>query len=225
MAQKTGKLFIISTPIGNYRDITLRAMDILSDADAVICEEYRQGSTTLKKIGVEKKELILLNEHSEEEESEQIARELLLGKTYALISDCGTPAFADPGTTLVRICLEYGIKVIPVPGPSSLMAAISISPLPLDEFYFAGFLTRKTDARKKQLLRLHSMQTSLVIMESPYRLGKLLDEISRVFGKSQLITLAYNLTMKGERIFHSPVSEVQKIIRDRKGEFVLIIHR
>ena len=225
MAQKTGKLFIISTPIGNYRDITLRAMDILSDADAVICEEYRQGSTTLKKIGIEKKELILLNEHSEEEESEQIARELLLGKTYALISDCGTPAFADPGTTLVRTCLEYGIKVIPVPGPSSLMAAISISPLPLDEFYFAGFLPRKTDARKKQLLRLRNMQTSLVIMESPYRLGKLLDEISSVFGKSQLITLAYNLTMKGERIFHDSVSEVQKIIRDRKGEFVLIIHR
>jgi len=145
----TGKLYLVATPIGNYRDITLRALDVIKETDAVICEEYRQGSTILKKIGAGKKDLILLNEHNEAEESQAIATEMLRGKTYALISDCGTPAFADPGTHLVRICLEYSIPVIPIPGPSSLMAAISISPLPLERFFFAGFLPRKTEERKQ----------------------------------------------------------------------------
>jgi len=221
----TGTLFLVSTPIGNYRDITLRAVDVLKAVDAVICEEYRQGSTILKKIDAGKKDLIQLNEHNEEEVSEEIAREILMGRTYALISDCGTPAFADPGTTLVRTCLAYSIPVVPVPGPSSVMTAISLSPLPLEEFHFAGFLPRKTEERKPFLQRLRSLNTPLVIMESPYRLEKLLDEVAGVFGKGQLITLAYNLTMKGEHIFHDTVSTVHKAVKNRKGEFVLIIHR
>jgi len=221
----TGTLYLVSTPIGNYRDITLRAIDILKQADAVICEEFRQGSTILKKVGVGKKDLIQLNEHNEEEESELIAREILVGKTYALISDCGTPAFADPGTNLVRTCIAYSIPVVPIPGPSSVMTALSLSPLPLEEFYFAGFLPRKTEVRKQHLQRLRNLQVSLVIMESPYRLTKLLDEICRVFGKGQLITLAYNLTMEGERIYHNTAAAIQKAVKNKKGEFVLIVHR
>lgn len=221
----TGKLYLVSTPIGNYRDITLRAIDVLEKADAVICEEFRQGSTTLKKVGVGKKDLIQLNEHNEEEESESIAREILMGKTYALISDCGTPVFADPGTRLVRTCIDYSIPVVPVPGPSSVVAALSVSPLPMEEFYFVGFLPRKTDVRKQHLQRLRNLQISLVIMESPYRLVKILQELTQVFGKGQLVTLAYNLTMPGEHIYHGSVSEIQKVIKDKKGEFVLILHR
>jgi 16S rRNA (cytidine1402-2'-O)-methyltransferase len=221
----TGKLFIVATPIGNYRDITLRALDVIKEADAVICEEFRQGSTILKKIGAGKKDLIQLNEHNEDEESQTIATEMLMGKTYALISDCGTPAFADPGTSLVRTCIEYNIPVIPVPGPSSLMAAISVSPLPLETFFFAGFLSRKTEERKQQLLQYRNLQAPLIIMESPYRLEKLLEEISRVFGKGQQITLAYNLTLDGEHVYHDSVAQVLKAVKNKKGEFVLIIHR
>jgi len=220
-----GKLYLVATPIGNYRDITLRALDVIKEADAVICEEYRQGSTMLKKIGIGKKELILLNEHNEAEESQALATEVLMGKTYALISDCGTPAFADPGTSLVRTCLEFSIPVIPIPGPSSLMAAISVSPLPLEKFFFAGFLSRKTEERKQQMQQYRNLQTPLIIMESPYRLEKLLQEISRVFGKGQLVTLAFNLTLNGEHIYHGFVADVLKVVKNKKGEFVLIVHR
>ncbi len=220
-----GKLYLVATPIGNYRDITLRALDVLKAADAVICEEFRAGSTILKKIGVGQKDLIQLNEHNESQESPEIAKEILMGKTYALISDCGTPGFADPGTTLIGLCIAYGLQVIPVPGPSSLMAAISLSPLPLEEFFYAGFLPRKKEARKSRLVDLRNMQTALVIMESPYRLERILEEIASVFGKKQLITLVYNLTFKSEQVFHDFISEVQKKVKNKKGEFVLIVHR
>lgn len=220
-----GKLFIVSTPIGNFEDITLRALTVLKESDAIICEEYRQGSTILKKLGIEKKDLILLNEHNEEEETARIAQEILLGKNYALISDCGTPAFADPGTDLIRLCIEYSIRVVPVPGVSSLMAAISVSPLPLEEFHFAGFLPRKKELRKQKIFDLKKMRMPIIIMESPYRLTKLLQEIVDSFGGNQLITLAFNLTLDGERILHGTVSEILKKMNDRKGEFVLIIHQ
>jgi len=224
-APMTGKLYVVSTPIGNYRDITLRALDVLEKVDAVICEEYRTGSTLLKKIGISQKDLIRLNEHNEEDESPELAKEILMGRTYALISDCGTPGFADPGTRLIRICSEYGVPVIPVPGPSSLLTAISLSPLPIEEFYYAGFLPRKKDARRKQLERLKILNSPLIIMESPYRLERILEEISRIFGKGQLITLAYNLTMKGERVYHDAAAQVLNEVKGKKGEFVLIIHR
>ena len=221
----TGKLFIVSVPIGNYKDITLRALDVLKEVDAVICEEYREGSTILKKLGIEKMDLIQLNEHNEQDESNEIAKELLTGKQYALISDCGTPAFADPGTTLIGQCIEYDIPVVPVPGVSSLMAAISISPVPLDEFHFAGFLPRKKELRKSKFSQLRKLRIPIIIMEAPYRLTRLLEEIVSEFGKNQLITLAYNLTMEGERILHGSISSILKQMKDRKGEFILIIHQ
>lgn len=220
-----GTLYTVSTPIGNIKDITLRALEVLQNVDAVICEEYRQGSTILKKLGIDEKELILLNEHSQKGESSVIAKEIREGKRYALISDCGTPAFADPGTDLIRLCFEYGIQVIPVPGASSLMAAVSLSPISLGEFYYVGFLPRKTEIRTQKLIQLKKMCLPLIIMESPYRLTKLLAEISSVFAKDQLITLAYNLTMDEERIYHGSVSRILAKMKDKKGEFVLIVHQ
>jgi 16S rRNA (cytidine1402-2'-O)-methyltransferase len=220
-----GKLYLVSTPIGNFRDITLRALDVLRSADAVICEEYRAGSTILKKLDVTAKDLILLNEHNEKDASPQIAQEILAGKTYALISDCGTPAFADPGTHLIRLCLQYGLRVVPVPGPSSLMTAISLSPLPLEEFYFVGFLPRKKEEREVRLGALKRLKVALVIMESPYRLDRILQEVAETFGDGQLITLAFNLTLKGEEVFHNTVAMVRGKVESKKGEFVLIVHR
>lgn len=219
-----GCLFIVSTPIGNYRDITLRALDVLAEVDAVIIEEYRQGSTLLKKLGVTEKELILLNEHNEKEGSQMIAEELTQGKRYALISDCGTPAFADPGTELIRRSIENGIPVIPVPGPSSLITAISLSPLPLDEFYFVGFLPRKKEVRHKKLNALKKMRVPIILMDAPYRLSRLLSEVIAAFGRERTITLAFNLTLPDEKVMHDTAEHILQKMKDKKGEFILIVH-
>ena len=219
-----GSLYIVATPIGNYRDITLRALDVLKDADAVICEEYRQGSTLLKKLDIPNKELILLNEHNEAENAAEIAQMLLNGKKLALISDCGTPVFADPGTHLIQLATDYQIPVIPVPGASSLMAILAVSPLPMEEFYFAGFLPRKTEIRNPKLNALSKMRVPVVIMDTPYRLGKLLVEIRQSFGKNRTITLALDLTLESEKIFHGMVGDIIPQVGNRKSEFMLIVH-
>ena len=219
-----GTLYIVATPIGNYRDITLRALDTLKEVDAIICEEYRLGSTLLKKLDIPKKELLQLNEHNEQERAPEIVQVLIQGKNLALVSDCGTPVFADPGTHLIQLALEYQIRVVPVPGASSLMAAISVSPLPMKQFYFAGFLPRKTEVRKSRMQELAKMRIPIVLMDTPYRLEKLLQEVQSVFGKKRLVTLALDLTLEKEKIIHGYISEVLREAGKRKSEFMLILH-
>jgi 16S rRNA (cytidine1402-2'-O)-methyltransferase len=224
LSGKKGCLFIVSTPIGHIKDITLRAIEILSDADAVICEERRQGSTLLKKLEIQEKELILLNEHTEKESSSIIAGEIGLGKRYALISDCGTPGFADPGTELIRICYQRGIPVIPVPGPSSLMTAISLSPLPMEEFYFAGFLPKKKEQRRQKLISYKEMRIPIILMDAPYRLSQVLSEVHESFGKHLKVLMAFDLTLPTEKIHFGSIEQVQKKMAAEKGEFMFILY-
>lgn len=219
-----GKLFIVATPIGNYGDISLRALETLQNADAVACEEFREGSTLLKKLGIGNKNLMILNEHNEREGTEAIFQALLSGQTIALVTDCGTPGFADPGTALVKRCLEFDIPVKSIPGASSLMVAISLSPLPLKEFYFAGFLPTGESERKAKLAFLKAQKVPVILMDTPYRMGKLLNEIGSSFGKNQLVTLAVDLTMPNENIMHGPVGDISIKMKDRKGEFILVVH-
>jgi 16S rRNA (cytidine1402-2'-O)-methyltransferase len=219
-----GKLYIVATPIGNYEDISLRALEVLKNSDAVACEEIRLGSTLLKKLGLAEKKFFILNEHNEKEGTEEIIQALIAGLSIALISDCGTPAFADPGTSLVKRCVEYGISVSPIPGASSLMAAISLSPLPLKEFYFAGFLPRGESERKEKLNHLKALRIPIIFMDTPYRMRKLLGEIALNFGRHRLVSLAIDLTMPAESLLHGPVGEITQRVKDRKGEFILILH-
>lgn len=218
-----GRLYIVATPIGNPRDITLRALDILQEVDAVICEEYREGSTLLKKLGISK-EIVLVNEHNEAQQSPEIAQRLLQNQSMALISDCGTPVFADPGATLIRSLVELGIPVIPIPGPSSLMAALSILDVKLDRFTYAGFLPRDRVERRKALKYLRSTRFPIIVMDAPYRLGAMLDDLLDVYGSGTVITLAMDLTLPEETIFRGTIAEAQKNLGQRKGEFVLIVH-
>lgn len=219
-----GKLFIVATPIGNYDDITLRALNILQSADAVACEEFRLGSTLLKKLDIGEKQLFILNEHNESEGTEDILNALMSGQSIALISDCGTPSFADPGTALVERCIESGIPVSTIPGASSLMAAISLSPLPLKEFFFAGFLPRRDPERREKLAFLKTLNVPVIIMDTPYRMGKLLGEISSYLGKNKIVSLAVDLTLPTEDLFYGRVGDVADQIKKRKGEFILIVY-
>jgi 16S rRNA (cytidine1402-2'-O)-methyltransferase len=221
---KIGCLYIVATPIGNYQDITLRALEVLRDADAVICEEFRQGSTLLKKLEIPSKELLQLNEHNEAERAPELLQLLLSGKRLALVSDCGTPAFADPGTQLVKLAMEFQVPVVPVPGVSSLMALISVSPLSMDRFYFAGFLPRKTEERQTEMKALLRLNVPIILMDTPYRLEKLLQEVRLTFGKNRLVTLAMDLTLDSEEILHGSVTELLPRVKNRKSEFMLIVH-
>jgi 16S rRNA (cytidine1402-2'-O)-methyltransferase len=222
MSEK-GCLYVVATPIGNPRDITLRALDVLQEVDAVICEEYREGSTLLKKLGIQK-EIIEINEHNEITQAPLVVERLRMNQAMALISDCGTPVFADPGATLIRLLVEEGIPVVPIPGASSLMATLSVLDVKLDRFIYAGFLPRDRAERKKALKHLRATRFPIILMDAPYRLAPLLGDLEEVYGGGILITLAMDLTLPGETIFRGTISEATRSLSQRKGEFVLIVH-
>jgi 16S rRNA (cytidine1402-2'-O)-methyltransferase len=219
----TGRLFIIATPIGNPADITLRALEVLRSVDCVICEEIREGSTLLKKLGVMPRELIALNEHNEQEQSADIVVRLFNKQDLALISDCGTPVFADPGHYLVQQVTDVGIPVVPIPGPSSLMAALSILDFNMTRFVFGGFLPREAELRRRELMRLRGLGMPVVLMDTPYRLRALLDDVTKTFGKGQQVVLACDLTLPGEKVYRGSVGEVRQQVNQRKAEFILIV--
>ncbi len=218
-----GTLYIVATPIGHPDDITLRAIETLKAADAVVCEEYKPGSTLLKKLGIEGKELVLLNEHNEAEVAADLLTRLLNGQSLALFSDCGTPVFSDPGHYLIQLASSSGVKVSPIPGASSLMAALSVLDFHLERFLFAGFLPRDPDVRRRMLTYYRSLKLPVVVMDTPYRLGALLDDVVKSFGKGIWVTVAFDMTLPTETIYRGEAADVRKRIGPRKGEFIMII--
>jgi len=220
---KPGKLFIVATPIGNPKDITLRALDVLKIVDAVICEEFRQGSRLLRQIGVEN-DLIQLNEHNETNEAQTIVTRLENGESLAIISDAGTPVFADPGQHLLELIYRKNIPVSPIPGPGSMMAALSLCDFPINRFIFAGFPPQKTQYREKFLAEYLSKKIPVILMDTPYRMTKLLSEVENVFGKNQDILLACDLTLKNEHIYRGSVKDILYKVSGQKCEFILIIN-
>lgn len=219
------KLYLVSTPIGNYDDITLRALKILKSVDFVICEEYKQARRLFSHFEIEK-ELVDLNEHNEKETAQEVARKILEGKSAALISDCGTPLFSDPGHLLVDYCISFQIPIVPVPGANSLLPALIGSGFDFEKFYHYGWLSPKKEERKKELFDLKKIKEIIVVMETPYRAKALLADISKIFGPKQQIVLAYKLTMPEEKYFRGTASEILKIFEKEnlKGEFVLLIN-
>ena len=218
------KLYIVSTPIGNYDDITLRALKTLEEVDLIICEEYKPTRRLLAHYEISK-ELFSLNEHNESEFASEAISEILSGKTAALISDAGTPLFSDPGTILVNQAIERGIQIIPIPGASSLLSALVGSGFNLNNFYYYGWLSPKKEIRRSQLQKLRSVNELIIIMETPYRLQALLSDIKRTFGKSQFVVVAFKLTKKGETFFRGSVTSViESTSKEKiKGEFVLLL--
>ena len=220
-----GKLFIVSTPIGNYEDITLRAIRILKDADFIIYEEFKEARRLLSHFNISK-EMFSINEHNENENADEIILKLAEGKSAALISDCGTPLFSDPGHLLVQLAIQNRIEVIPIPGTSSLLAALVGSGINFDKFYFYGWLSPKKDIRKTQLLDLKRRKEVIVLMDTPYRLRTLLEDVAKLWSKNVHIVLAYELTKPREKFYRGTCDEVlRSAVKDNlKGEFVLIIN-
>jgi len=219
------KLFLVSTPIGNYDDITFRALDILRNVDSIICEEYKAARRMLAHYKINK-ELIALNEHNENDIVDEIVTEILNGKTTALISDCGTPLFSDPGHLLVDLCIAQGIEVIPVPGANSLLPALIGSGYDFEKFYYYGWLSAKKDIRRKQLLDLRRIKEVIVLMDTPYRLKRLLSDVVNIIGNTTPVVLAFELTMKDEKYYRGSAQKVLNIAEKNnlKGEFVLIVN-
>ena len=217
-------LFIVSTPIGNYEDITLRALIVLRKVDFIICEEFKEGRRLLSRYKIEKK-LIELNEHNEEEASDEILQMMLDGKSAALISDCGTPLFSDPGHLLVDLAIQNKVEVIPVPGASSLLAALVGSGLDFEKFYYYGWLSPKKDIRRKQLLDLKRRKETIVLMDTPYRLKTLMEDLVKILGSNIPCVLAFELTKEREKFYRGNAGNILNHVEKEnlKGEFVLII--
>ncbi len=219
------KLYIVSTPIGNYEDITLRALNTLKSVDFIICEEFKETRRLLSHFKIEK-ELLSLNEHNQEETSRELFEKISSGESAALISDCGTPLFSDPGYLLVQMCITAKIDIVPVPGASSILPALVGSGFNLDKFYYAGWLSPKSDIRKTELLKLKNIKELIILMETPYRLKAVLTDISKIFGTSCQTVVAFDLTLPSEKFFRGTVSEILKTVSEKnlKGEFVLLIN-
>ncbi len=219
------RLYVVATPIGNPDDITLRALKILKDVDFVICEERKIGSKFLKKYDI-KKSFELLNEHNEKEQTPNILSRLLENnESAALISDAGTPLFADPGNELVWQCHQNNIPVIPIPGVSSLMAALMVSGLKLDKFLYYGFLSANKDKRISEFRKLPK-NIDIVFLEAPYRLKQLLRDMIKILGEKRQSIIVYKLTFPEEKIFWGSLKELS-IMTDglAKGEFVFILRK
>lgn len=219
-----GNLYLIATPIGNYEDITLRALRILKSSDLILCEEYKEARRLLASYDI-RKELIPLNEHTEKDTALEIIQLLNEGKNIALISDCGTPLFSDPGHYLVSLCLNSKIDVIPIPGADSLLPALITSGFNIQKFFYYGWLSPKKDERQNELNKLKNTKEVIVLMDTPYRLQKLLSDVKNSFGNNTPVSLAYQITMENEKIFRGNISEVSTLANEAnlKGEFVLII--
>lgn len=219
------KLYVVATHIGNLDDITLRALKVLKKVDFIICEEYKVGSRLLKSYDI-KKPLELLNEHNEIEQTQVILNKLLMnGISAAIISDAGTPLFADPGNDLVYQCNQNGITVVPVPGASSLMCALMVSGIKLEKFLYYGFLPANKEERRKAIKKLPN-NVDIVFLETPYRLKQLLADMRKILGQSRQAIIAYKLTQPQEKIFWGNLKELITMTQDLpKGEFVFILKK
>jgi 16S rRNA (cytidine1402-2'-O)-methyltransferase len=218
-----GTLYLVATPIGNLEDITLRALRVLRECDVVAAEDTRRTGQLLRHLEIQKP-LLSCFQHNEARRSADLVERLRSGQTVALVSDAGSPGISDPGERVVRAVLEAGLRVEPVPGACALVAALTASGLPTDEFHFVGFLPHKSGQRRKRIEELRDLPGTLALYESPYRISRLLDELGAVMPERQVV-LARELTKKFEEFLRGTPAQLIEMIKSRslKGEFVVLI--
>jgi probable S-adenosylmethionine-dependent methyltransferase, YraL family len=218
-----GTLYLVATPIGNLEDITLRALRVLKECDVVAAEDTRRTGQLLKHFGIAKP-LLSYFQFNEARRSEEIIERLRRGEKVALVTDAGSPGISDPGERVVRAAIAAGLRVESVPGACALVAALTASGLPTEEFHFIGFLPHKSGQRRNKLESLKETSGTLVLYESPYRIEKLLGELKEVFPERQIV-LARELTKKFEEFLRGKPAELLELAKKRslKGEFVVLV--
>jgi 16S rRNA (cytidine1402-2'-O)-methyltransferase len=218
-----GTLYIVSTPIGNMEDITLRALRILKEVDLIAAEDTRRTGLLLKHFGIQAS-LTSYFEGNELRKRDFILTKLKEGKKVALVSDAGTPGISDPGFRLIRLAIESQLPIVPIPGPSAVITALSVSGLPTDAFLFKGFLSHKSKKRRDLLKELEPVRETLIFYESPHRISETLRDVLEILGDREIV-LTRELTKVHEEIIRGKVSEILDQIEARrlKGEITLVI--
>lgn len=221
MATQSGTLYVVSTPIGNLKDITLRAIDILKSVDLIAAEDTRHTRILTGHYGI-KTPLTSYFEHNKITKGDYLLRLLGEGKHIALVSDAGTPGISDPGTRIIQDAIHKGIPIEHIPGPCAVVAGIVLSGMPTDKFIFEGFLPRKSGARKNRLKQFLNEKRTIILYESPHRLLKTLGDINEVFGDIRIACMR-ELTKKFEEVRRQPVSELREHFTATKplGEFII----
>ncbi len=220
---RTGELFLVATPIGNLKDITLRALEILQSVDRIACEDTRTSGVLLKHYGI-KTPMRAYHTHNEAESAEKLVAELIAGSRIALISDAGTPLLSDPGARLVSACIAAGIRVTPIPGASALLSGLSIAGLSAEQFFYAGFLPSKSTARKTALASLANLPATLVFYEAPHRLLDSLADMQTAFGDRDA-AVARELTKLHEECVRGRLSTITQHFETTapRGECVILV--
>jgi len=223
---ENGVIYIVATPIGHLGDISTRALEILRSVQLIAVEDTRHSQKLLSHFGIEKR-LVTVHDHNEREKALKLLEQIKAGVSLALISDAGTPLISDPGYHLVRLAHEMGIRVIPIPGPCALIAALSASGLPTDKFVFEGFLPAKTHARAERLKTLAKENRTLIFYEAPHRILETLAEMITQLGQEREAVLARELTKSYESIQPGTLSALYAQVKDgtipARGEIVLVV--
>ncbi len=224
---QAGSLYVVATPIGHLRDITLRALDILKSVDRIAAEDTRHSRRLLDAHGITG-QLTAVHEHNERGAAERVIGWLRAGESVALVTDAGTPAISDPGARVVRAVREAGLPVVPVPGPSAVVTALSAAGLEDTAFHFAGFLPARQEARRDALRTLGALTCPAVFYEAPHRIRDTLADLARVLAPSRGVTLCRELTKVFEQIHETTAGEALAWLdadpNRSRGEFVVILH-
>ncbi len=226
MAKTPGTLWIVATPIGNLEDWSPRAQRLLGEVDLVLCEDTRHSGRLLAAFGIQAR-LAALHEHNEERATPALVARLAAGEDMALVSDAGTPLLSDPGFRLVRAAAAAGVTVSPVPGPSAVLAALSVAGLPTDRFAFEGFLPARSAARRARLQALVEESRTLVFFEAGNRVAAMLADAAAVLDPSRAVTVARELTKLHETLYRGSLAELaERLAADAdasRGELVVVI--
>lgn len=222
--KKPGTLYVVATPIGNLEDITYRAVRVLKEADLIACEDTRHTAKLLHHYGIDKP-TVSYHEHNEVARAEELVAKLTAGLNVAQVSDAGMPGISDPGYRVIHLAIERGVQVVPIPGPSALVAALAASGLPTDSFQFLGFLPAKSGQRRTLLETLRPATHTTVVYEAPHRIVETMKDIVELLGAEQPVALARELTKVHEEFIRGPAAEVLRRIQEQelKGEITLLI--
>ena len=224
---ETGTLYVVATPIGNLGDITLRALEVLKQVDAIAAEDTRHTIGLLRHFGISKP-LMAVHEHNEQQSADGLLKRLQAGESIALVTDAGTPAVSDPGAVVVHAVRSAGIKVVPVPGASAVIAALSAAGIVQPGFCFEGFLPASGSQRRKRLEVLKSMPVTLVLYEAPHRILECVQDLQSILGGERQLTIARELTKTFETIHTASLTDtvdwLQADSNQQRGEFVLLVH-